>query len=372
MTACARYTSRRHLEPGEYVFRQGDPADHLILIEQGSVMIAKEVDGVPEPMGLGYRSTGEMLGEIALIREGPRTASVVATVPTQVLILHRDEFKDLMRNDPDFQDVLLETLIEQILEADVTRADYALTEAELFGQIASFSDEQRRLSEIIRLRQETISFIIHDLRNPINLASLAINMLELGADSPQEIEKYMGMARSAMEKMLRLIDSMLDVERLDAGEADLETSRADIMALLADVKTRFAAAALGRTVELIVEPDPDLPDLVIDANRIDRVLSNLLDNAFKFTPPGGTVTLRAYPVEEFVVFEVNDTGPGIPDDERERVFARFAQTEGGKDKRGFGLGLAFCRSAVLAHGGEIWVDEGDDGIGTKFIFTLPV
>jgi signal transduction histidine kinase len=118
-------------------------------------------------------------------------------------------------------------------------------------------------------------------------------------------------------------------------------------------------------------PEEELPVIQVDHHRIDRVITNLVDNALKFTPSGGTITIGVAPTEDGLQVSINDTGPGIAEDQRERIFDRFTQTEEGRKAKGFGLGLAFCRSAILAHGGQIWVEEGDDGKGTKFIFTLP-
>jgi signal transduction histidine kinase len=119
---------------------------------------------------------------------------------------------------------------------------------------------------------------------------------------------------------------------------------------------------------------PDtLPPLKADRIRVDRILMNLLDNALRFTPAGGTITLRARQEGDRMAVSINDTGRGIPAEQRERVFDRFVQVENEtKATSGFGLGLSYCRSAVMAHGGEIRAEEGDGGVGTKMTFWLPL
>jgi signal transduction histidine kinase len=98
-----------------------------------------------------------------------------------------------------------------------------------------------------------------------------------------------------------------------------------------------------------------------------------VDNAIKYTPSSGLITVRAEKEGGHIVFSVNDTGPGIPPRERERIFEQFAQVEGEKlSHRGFGLGLAFCKLAIAAHGGKIWVEDGEGGVGSQFKFTLPI
>ncbi|MFN2110539.1 MAG: sensor histidine kinase, partial [Anaerolineae bacterium] len=114
------------------------------------------------------------------------------------------------------------------------------------------------------------------------------------------------------------------------------------------------------------------PTVMLDAERIERVLCNLLDNAVKYTLRGA-ITITAELEGNHIKVSVNDKGPGIPPAEREHVFARFTQVEGEeRRRRGFGLGLRFCYLAVQAHGGDIWVETGDNDIGSKFVFTLPL
>ena len=112
---------------------------------------------------------------------------------------------------------------------------------------------------------------------------------------------------------------------------------------------------------------------MVDQSLLDRVLTNLIDNAVKHTPLGGLVTVAAEVLKGEMAVSVTDSGPGIPPEERERIFERFTQTTGEKRRRrGFGLGLTFCRLTVLAHGGRIWVESGADGKGSRFVFTLPL
>jgi signal transduction histidine kinase len=131
-------------------------------------------------------------------------------------------------------------------------------------------------------------------------------------------------------------------------------------------------------VQISIEIPPGLPVLFADAEKVERILLNLVDNAIKFTPSGGQVVVSAYPPgkrgaeDRFVRIEVRDTGPGIPDQHKERLFDRFAQLDGQRGhRRGTGLGLAFCRLAVEAHGGQIWIEDQPQG-GAIFAFTLPV
>jgi signal transduction histidine kinase len=130
-------------------------------------------------------------------------------------------------------------------------------------------------------------------------------------------------------------------------------------------------------IDLQLTVPSNLPLLYVDQEQIERVLLNLVDNAIKFTPSGGQVVIEAYPPQRlgghdgFVRVQVRDTGPGVPDEHKERLFDRFAQMEGQKtQRRGTGLGLTFCKLAVEAHNGRIWVEDSPQG-GAIFVFTLP-
>jgi signal transduction histidine kinase len=113
--------------------------------------------------------------------------------------------------------------------------------------------------------------------------------------------------------------------------------------------------------------------VVADREKIERVLVNLLDNALKYTPENGRIWVQTGQKADRMWVSISDTGPGIPAEDRERIFERFTQGTGDKLKRrGFGLGLAYCRLAVEAHGGRIWIQDGPDGIGSRFTFTLPL
>ena len=156
------------------------------------------------------------------------------------------------------------------------------------------------------------------------------------------------------------------------GHVVVHADRRDLPELIQDAVNRARPLAEAGQITLAMAPTPpDLPPVQGDRLRLDRVLTNLIDNAIKFVPPGGTITIEAARAKTGVAVTVNDTGPGIPANQRERIFERFAQEKSGRERAGFGLGLAFCRSAIAAHGGRIWAEGGSHGVGTKIIFTLP-
>ncbi len=367
------YMVRRVYHPGEYVFQEGDPGDAFYVIVSGRVAIVKG-GSQAAPLVLGYRGPGDMLGEISLIQEVPRTASVMAIERSTLLALARDRFWDLIDGEPDFRHMVLSTLIGSLLAADQSRVTAATQERDLFDRLSSLSSEHERLAELMQLRHETMQFIVHDLRNPLNTIMMTLNFLEPELEANVKLAPFLQASRGALDRVLALIESLLDLDRLDEGENTLNYEPVDAAALLHHLVYHATAAtrAAGIALELNL-PDTPLPTLHADPARVERVLTNLLDNAFKYTPPGGRVAISAWADAGDLVVAVDDQGPGVAPEQRERLFARFAQAEHDvQARRGFGLGLAYCRSAVAAHGGRIWIEDAPGGQGARFIFTLPL
>jgi signal transduction histidine kinase len=234
--------------------------------------------------------------------------------------------------------------------------------------------EKQRLEELQRLREETSELIIHDLRNPLSAIAISLKMLSvmLPEDVLQPHRQLLDVAQTSVERMRRLVDTLLEVARMESGETELSLHELDLPPLLKEIVERVSIID-RKGIDLSLTLPPNLPPVQADRDKIDRVVTNLLDNALKYTPESGLVRITAYSQENFVCVNVTDNGPGIPPDQRERIFERFAQVEGERrSRRGFGLGLAYCRLAVERHGGRIWVEEGEDGAGSQFIFTLPV
>jgi signal transduction histidine kinase len=373
-TKWERYTDSRDYDAGQVICKEGEAGDDFYIIESGQVVISKESeDG--DLVVLGYRKSGEMFGEIALITASPRSATVTAAEPTTVRAMAHDDFWHLMKTDETLQQLVMQTVIERLLAADESRVLAEVWERRVHERFTNLTDENERMAEIMQLRQETIHFIVHDLRDPIGLARSALGMIEMapGYDAESDIGRFVMMAAGGLQRMLNLVDSLLDVEQLTEGESALELEQVDMVALQESVIEKQQPIATSLQVELVsqVSPTTSLSHIRADRERVERVIANLIDNALKFTPPAGQVTVSLEQVGDVMEVAINDTGPGIPEDRRERVFERFVKDEEGSKAKGFGLGLSFCRSAVEAHGGTIHAEEGEGGIGTKFVFTLP-
>lgn len=233
--------------------------------------------------------------------------------------------------------------------------------------------------ELAQARADLSNMIVHDLRGPLNAINMSLKLMgslaereEGSSDLAGKVTRTTETSRRAVRKMLNLVNSLLDVAKMESGTLELEREPTDIRRVVDGVLEELSPIAYELDIELANAIEDDAPLLDVDAEKIERTLLNLVDNALKFTPGDGQVTVSAEVVgAQFLQVRVADTGPGVPDEYKETLFDRYAQVKNQASNRsGTGLGLTFCRLTVEAHGGRIWIEDNPEG-GAVFIFTLP-
>lgn len=222
-----------------------------------------------------------------------------------------------------------------------------------------------------RARDELLSVVAHDLRNPLNTiamaGSFALELLQ-GAEH-QAARRQLDIIDRTVEHMNRLIQDLLDASRVQAGQLVLERAPTKPESVIREAMDMLQPLATHAGVRLEVECSPELPAVTVDRQRMVQVLSNLVGNALKFTPEGGRIAIGVTLHAGALRFTVSDTGKGIPADQLPLIFGRFYQARA--DRRGLGLGLSIAKGIVEAHGGEIWA-ESTVGSGSTFGIDLPV
>ncbi len=224
-----------------------------------------------------------------------------------------------------------------------------------------------------QFREDLTHTMVHDLRNPLTGISSSLQLLRMHANDllPARDQKILGIALNSTRRMLKLVNAILDISRLESGRMPLDLRAFEVQELVEGVSLMQAAWIEDRDLTYDVSIDDDLPLAWGDKALIERVIQNLVANAVKFTSPGGRVQVKAYAepdIPEKLWVSVIDTGSGIPPEIREHLFQKFVS--GQQDNSGSGLGLAFCRMVMEAHGERIWVSQTSES-GTTFTFTLP-
>lgn len=225
------------------------------------------------------------------------------------------------------------------------------------------------LDRAIRARDEVLSIVSHDLRDPVSTISMSTALLlEMELPEERRIEQFRIIQRSA-ERMNRLIQDLLDVGRIEAGRFSIDPHRQEAAPLVREACELFRQHVEKKALRLECEVADDLPQLDADRDRILQVLSNLIGNAIKFTNEGGRIAVRASPGGEEVEFSVSDTGSGIAAEDLPHLFD--ARWQAGRTAHmGAGLGLAIAKGIAEAHGGKIWA-ESTVGEGSTFSFIIP-
>jgi two-component system clock-associated histidine kinase SasA len=256
------------------------------------------------------------------------------------------------------------------------------------AEIMKLSDEIFRLNQTkdeleaqLQFKDRIIAMMAHDLRNPLTAASIAVETLEMGYTpsaahhpklTPDLTVQLLKHAKTQIRAINRMITDILKTARGATLELQLHPQELDLIELCSEVVELLQPRLQQKQLALSTELPKDLPTVYADGNQIKRVFTNLLDNAIKYTPVRGEVSVVAlHRTTQKVQVSVTDTGPGIPPENRDKIFEESYRLQRDSAQEGYGLGLALCQRIIRAHYGQIWVDSVP-GEGSSFYFTLPV
>jgi two-component system phosphate regulon sensor histidine kinase PhoR len=227
----------------------------------------------------------------------------------------------------------------------------------------------RRLETV---RRDFISNVSHELRTPLAGIKALVDTLRSGAiKDPPAAKRFLKRMDVEVDALTQMVAELLELSRIESGQVPLRLSPVSVADVVLPPTERLRALAERGGVDLAVDLPAEFPRILADVERTQQVLTNLLHNAVKFTPPGGTILVDARVVEGEAVLSVQDTGVGIPAEDLPRIFERFYKADRARSGGGTGLGLAIAKHVIQGHGGRIWVDSVE-GEGSTFYFTLPV
>lgn len=229
-----------------------------------------------------------------------------------------------------------------------------------------------RIRQLESVRRDFISNISHELRTPLASLKALVDTLRDGAlEDPPAARRFLDRIETEIDSMTQMVQELLELSRIESGRVPFRLAPVLVTEIVLPAVERLRAQAERAGLTVTVQVPEGLPSVLADVERAQQVVSNLVHNAIKFTPAGGSVSISAVLANDEVIVSVQDTGVGIPADDLPRVFERFFKGERARSGEGTGLGLAIAKHIVQSHGGRIWVNSVE-GRGSTFSFSLPV
>jgi signal transduction histidine kinase len=365
---------------GHVLCHEGEYEDVIYIVAEGSVLITQKMDvieGTHRILRVGGK--GELIGEMALIQNAPRAATVTATSACTMLEMDKKDFETMLRRSPHMAIDIIRITLNRLRENDRTA-------------IEELQKTNKLLRHLDRNKLEFIQVAAHELRTPVTVLKGYANLLSSypSIKGNATLAEVLEGINKGADRMHEIVNMMLDVSRIDAEILQIATIPVPIKRVVDDVVHEFRKAATERSIELTTQHAEDTPNINADPPMVHKALYHLVVNAIKYTPDGGKVTLSTRPVSmdgnrPGVEIAVKDTGIGLDPEHHELVFEKFYQVgsvaihSSGKTSfkgGGPGLGLAIVRGVARAHGGKVWVESaGCDEVnfpGSTFYLQLPL
>ena len=353
-------------DAGDVIFVEGSTADRFYIVMEGRVEVWKNYYD-PKPDLLAVHGSGRFFGEMALIDELPRSASVVAKQRTRLLYLYRDDFRRLIRERSSIALSVMtgiSSMVRKSNEAfveDLRKRNAQLERA--YAQLKKAHSERLRTERLSTLGKFS-SLILHDIRNPLSILRGSAEMVLLHARDTATVERNIGRIIDEADRLNRIAGELLDFSR---GEISLNVAIVNLKELVDEVVRIIAEPCASRRIEIRADV-PWAGPVLIDHDRMLRVLLNLADNSRKAMPNGGTLCFRVERQDRRLLIAVTDSGEGMEAEVQKRLFEPFytSSREGGT-----GLGMSIVKSIVDAHNGVLSFSSRK-GSGTTFQISLPL
>ena len=365
--------------PEHTLCHEGAYEEVFYIIADGIATISKNISEHDGERILRIASKGDLVGEMALLQNVPRSATVLTLTNCTVLEMDKKNFEIMLSRSPSMAINIIRTTLDRIRENDQIA-------------IQDLQNTNKVLHHLDRNKLEFIQVAAHELRTPLTVLKGYVNVLNSFPEiktNPVIHEVMEGIIKGA-DRMHEVVNTMLDVTRIDSETLKLQAAPVLLKRVISDTVHELAKAAAERTIEITIAEEAETPNINADPALIQKALYHLIVNAIKYTPDGGKVIVRSYPIMmekniPGVEIRVQDTGIGLDVEHHELIFEKFYQVgdvsihSSGKTSfkgGGPGLGLAIVRGVARAHGGKVWVESsGHDEAklpGSNFYLQLPI
>jgi signal transduction histidine kinase len=348
--------------PGSILCRENAVEDRFYMILEGEAEVTKIINNV-EKRTLNLLGPGDFFGEMALIHNAPRAATVIAKSPLTTLELDKAGFDRVLRNPSSIAVAMVSEISDRLRENDQMAVE------DLRMRASELAQAYQKLAEQEFARREFLTNVAHELRTPLMVASGYLQMVQRGIVDKEQIAAGIDTISRNVQKIVTLVNDILFLQEMDLVLAEFQP--VDMSQVAQSVTNQYISIARERNIALRIEPSPGLSPVSGDSKSLERALMALVDNAIKFSPKGGDVTIHFGQRDENVFVSVTDQGIGIDKENLPRVFDRFYHLEKHDDDLfgGIGLGLAITRQVIEQHQGKLEV-ESTSGRGSTFTLTL--
>ena len=355
-------SSVRSYEPGTILCRENAVEDRFYMILEGEAEVTKSINN-SEARLLKTLSAGDFFGEMALIHNAPRAATVTVKTTLTALELNKAAFDRVLHNSSSIAMAMVSEISNRLRQNDQMAVD------DLRMRASELAEAYQRLAEQELARREFLSNVAHELRTPLMISTGYLQMLQRGIMSGDQLTAGIETVARNVQQVAALVNDILFLQEMELVLPDFQA--VDINEVARQVVDRYSAKAVERDVKLRLKPSPSLPPVSGDSKSLERALMALVDNAMKFSPKGGDVEIRLSASGDKVFVAVEDHGIGIAKENLPRIFDRFYHLERSGDDlfSGIGLGLAITRQAIEQHHGSLDVIS-EPGKGSTFTLTL--
>jgi signal transduction histidine kinase len=350
---------------GDRICAEGEMGDAAYLILSGRVQVSKYFELGTQHL-LNELLPGQFFGELALVEDVPRMASVDALEETSLLVITKDDFQELVAQHPEAAIPVLRSIGARLRDSDRRSID----------ELRQKNDELARaylaLKDLTQRKSDFLTVVAHELRTPLTAIKGYGHFMRLGTLQGENLDRAMAAIVNNTDAIVRLINNILFLQELELIEPTFEP--VDVPTLINAILTTVRPRAASQSLTFWLDLPADLPTVCADLDGLTQAIGALIDNAVKFSPNGGDINIRAYVEDDQLRVSIQDPGVGIPPDQMYHIFDRYHHLDsaaGGQLFGGVGLGLPIAKQVVEQHGGNVSVIS-TLGEGSTFTLTLPI